>query len=108
MNRLLPNNHEISGSWVMELGKMKLPKKHKLAVTKIKNILDRGFYLAGGTAIYYYNEEIDLRRVSRIFNQDEIRLISRDAPQVVVEGINVSFFRYLYPLLKPLNDFGHT
>ncbi|MCS7250780.1 MAG: hypothetical protein RMJ34_07305 [candidate division WOR-3 bacterium] len=38
----------------MELKRKRLLKKHKKAIIKIAEILKEGFYLAGGTAVYYY------------------------------------------------------
>ncbi|MEN3045118.1 MAG: nucleotidyl transferase AbiEii/AbiGii toxin family protein, partial [Candidatus Hydrothermales bacterium] len=69
----------------MELKRKSLLKKHKIVVIRIKDILDKGFYLAGGTAIYYYlnhrysidldffiNEKIDFRELHQLFQPEEI------------------------------------
>ncbi len=99
----------------MEL-KKKLLKEHKKVIERIKPILEEGnFYLAGGTAVYYYllhrhsvdldfftDKDIDFRKFQKYFSPEEIKLISIDTIHAKVEGVNLSFFYYQYPLLKPL------
>ncbi|MEN3046984.1 MAG: nucleotidyl transferase AbiEii/AbiGii toxin family protein [Candidatus Hydrothermales bacterium] len=101
----------------MELKRKSLLKKHKVVVTRIKDILDKGFYLAGGTAVYYYlnhrhsigldffiNEKIDFRELYPFFQPEEIKFLSKDTIHAEIENVNVSFFQYLYPLLNPLRS----
>lgn len=96
-----------------------LLEEHKRAVIKVKELIDAGeFYLGGGTAVFYYlnhrnsiyldfftPKEIDLRKYQRIFANSELHLISRDTIHAEVEDVNISFFSYPYPLLKPLKTF---
>lgn len=102
----------------MELRKKELLKTHKKAIMKIDSILKEGFYLAGGTAVYYYlnhrhsldldffiDKEIDFRKFYRFFQPAEIKLISKDTLHTKLGKINISFFFHPYPLLKPLIDF---
>lgn len=93
-----------------------LLKEHKRAIKRIKPLIEEGeFYLAGGTAVFYYLNhrnsidldfftfnEIDLRKYQKLFATSELNLISKDTLHAVAEGINVSFFYYPYSLLKPL------
>ena len=71
-----------------------------------------------GTAVYYYLQhrnsialdsftlkDIDLAKYQNIFEPSEILLISKDTIHARVEGVNISFFYYPYPLLKPLIKF---
>lgn len=102
----------------MELEIKRLLKKHKKAIVKIKDVLDKGFYLAGGTALFYYlnhrhsidldffiNKKIDFREFAPFLQQEKIKLLSKDTIHAVVENVNISLFQYLYPLLKPLKSF---
>lgn len=102
----------------MELKKKKLLEEHKKAIEKIGNMLKEGdFYLAGGTGIYYYlqhrhsvdldfftNKEIDFREFRSYFEPEDIKLLTKDTIYTKVKNINLSFFQYPYPLLKPLNN----
>ncbi|MFN4226525.1 MAG: nucleotidyl transferase AbiEii/AbiGii toxin family protein [Candidatus Ratteibacteria bacterium] len=97
---------------------MKLIRKHKKVIEKIYPVFEEGnFYLAGGTAVYYYlshrysidldfftEKNIDFRKFQPNFLSQEIKLISENTIHAKVEGINLSFFHYPYPLLKPLQN----
>ncbi|MCX7837725.1 MAG: nucleotidyl transferase AbiEii/AbiGii toxin family protein [candidate division WOR-3 bacterium] len=102
----------------MELKRKRLLKKHKKAIIKIAEILKEGFYLAGGTAVYYYlnhrhsldldffiDKKIDLRKFRPFFQEKEIKLLSEDTIHTKVENIYISLFYYPYFLLKPLINF---
>jgi len=98
----------------MELKVKELLKEHKEVVEKIFPILEKGdFYLAGGTALYYYlkhrysidldfftQKDIDFREFYQNFLPEEIKTISKDTIHAKVKEVNVSFFFYPYPLLK--------
>ena len=98
----------------MELKVKELLKEHKEVVEKIFPILEKGdFYLAGGTALYYYlkhrysidldfftQKNIDFREFHQNFLPEEIKTISKDTIHAKVKEVNVSFFFYPYPLLK--------
>uniref|UniRef100_A0A7V5XFB7 Nucleotidyl transferase AbiEii/AbiGii toxin family protein n=1 Tax=Thermodesulfobacterium geofontis TaxID=1295609 RepID=A0A7V5XFB7_9BACT len=98
----------------MELKVKKLLKEHKEVVEKIFPVLEKGdFYLAGGTALYYYlkhrysvdldfftQKDIDFREFYQNFSSEEIKTISKDTIHAKVKEVNVSFFFYPYPLLK--------
>ncbi len=98
---------------------MVLKNEHKSAIEKIKNFIDEGeFYLAGGTAVYYYlkhRESIDLdfftkksfdfRDFKKIFENFKILFLSRDTIHLEIDEIKFSFFYYPYELLKPLSVF---
>ncbi|MEO0159528.1 MAG: nucleotidyl transferase AbiEii/AbiGii toxin family protein [candidate division WOR-3 bacterium] len=100
----------------MELKRKILRREHKKAIKKIFSVLEKGqFYLANETAVYYYllhrhsvdldfftKKDIDFRNFHSYFNPSEIQLISKDTIHSKIEGINISFFFYPYPLLKPL------
>ena len=99
----------------MELKVKKLLKEHKEVAEKIFPVLEKGdFYLAGGTALYYYlkhrysvdldfftQKDIDFREFYQNFSPEEIKMISKDTIYAKVKEVNVSFFFYPYPLLKP-------
>jgi len=99
----------------MELKVKKLLKEHKEVAEKIFPVLEKGdFYLAGGTALYYYlkhrysidldfftQKDIDFREFHQNFSPEEIKMISKDTIHAKVKEVNVSFFFYPYPLLKP-------
>ncbi len=98
----------------------RLIKEHKNVIDKIKPILEKGkFYLAGGTALYYYlnhrksldldfftNESFDLRDLKLYFNPDELKVISKETIHSKVSDINISFFFFPYPLIKKLVKFN--
>lgn len=86
--------------------------------------ISAGFYLAGGTALALHlghRRSVDLDLFSREpFDNDNLLAVLRQIGQIRVgrndpetiwaelEGVQVSFFRYDYPLLDPLAkpDFG--
>lgn len=94
----------------------KLLIKHRRVIEKIYTVLKEGdFYLAGGTAVYYYllhrnsidldfftNKNVDLRNFVNYFRTNELKLISQDTMHAIVNRVKVSLFFYPYPLLKPL------
>ncbi|MDI1471666.1 MAG: nucleotidyl transferase AbiEii/AbiGii toxin family protein [Thermodesulfovibrio sp.] len=100
----------------MELKKLEL--QHKKVILKISDFLNLGeFYLAGGTAVYYYlrhrksldldfftNKIFDFRNFKELFNQFETSHLNHNTIYTTIEDIKVSFFHYPYPLLKPLNN----
>ncbi|MCM8767995.1 MAG: hypothetical protein NC816_06725 [Candidatus Omnitrophica bacterium] len=100
----------------MELKRKSLLKEHKKVIEKIESLLKEGeFYLAGGTAVYYYllhrhsidldfftEKEFDFRKFGSYFKVEEIQMLSKDTIYAKIEEINLSFFFYPYPLLKPL------
>jgi hypothetical protein len=95
---------------------MELKNGHRSAIEKIKNFIDEGeFYLAGGTAVYYYlkhRESIDLvfftkknfdfRDFKKIFENFNVLSLSKDTVHLEIDEIKFSFFYYPYELLKPL------
>jgi hypothetical protein len=98
---------------------MELKNEHRTAIEKIKNFIDEGeFYLAGGTAVYYYlkhRESIDLdfftkkkfdfRDFKKIFENFNVLFLSKDTVYLEIDEIKFSFFYYPYELLKPLLKF---
>jgi hypothetical protein len=98
---------------------MELKNGHRSAIEKIKNFIDEGeFYLAGGTAVYYYlkhRESIDLvfftkknfdfRDFKKIFENFNVLSLSKDTVHLEIDEIKFSFFYYPYELLKPLLKF---
>jgi len=90
-----------------------LIESHRNAVMKIEEFLKRGnFYLAGGTAVYYYlnhriSEDLDFftlkkfdfRKWKTIFGKSEILEFTEDTIHCIVEKVKVSFFYYPYKLL---------
>ncbi len=101
----------------MEFKVKKLLKEHKEVVDKLSPILEKeSFYLAGETALYYYlkhrysidldfftQKEVDFRQFYQNFSPSEIRSISKDTIHAKVKEVNVSFFFFPYPLLKPFS-----
>lgn len=95
----------------------KLESQHKKVVLKISEFLNLGeFYLAGGTATYYYlkhrrsfdldfftEKTIDFTHFKELFNLFETSNLSHDTIYTTIDGVKVSFFHYPYPLIKPLN-----
>lgn len=80
---------------------------------------DYGFYLAGGTALalqirhrtsvdfdFYTPKDFDPKdlhkKIKRIFKQIEPLHMAEGTLMVAIDDIEMSFFRYTYPLLKPL------
>lgn len=92
----------------------RLKEEHRRAVQKIVDFLKEGdFYLAGGTAVYYYlghresldldfftKRKIDFRNWKPIFEKFEIMEYTEDTIHSIIEGIKVSFFYYPYELLQ--------
>lgn len=86
---------------------------------KLGFLKKHGFYLAGGTALalqikhrtsldfdFYTEKEFDPRKLREKFDEEfeEVREIhiAEDTLGLEVDGIGISFFRYPYPLVKPL------
>jgi len=99
----------------MELKVKELLKEHKEVVDILFPVMEKGnFYFAGGTALYYYfkhrysidldfftQEKIDFREFIQNFPSEAIKTISKDTIHAKIKEVNVSFFFYPYPLLKP-------
>jgi predicted nucleotidyltransferase component of viral defense system len=95
-----------------------LLKEHKEVIEFLFPVLEKGdFYLAGGTALYYYlkhrysvdldfftQKDIDFRVFYQNFSPREIKTISKDTIHAKVKEVNVSFFFYPYPFLKPCSN----
>jgi len=91
-----------------------------------KDMKNRGFYLAGGTAvaIYYGHRRsldldwftaqtiTDLMQLSQSIRDQGIKLVTQQtAPGTLhgqIDGIRVSILEYRYPLLQPLNEWTET
>ncbi len=88
---------------------------------KLEFLKERSFYLAGGTALalqighrtsldfdFYTEKEFDSRKLREEFDKrfKEVQeiYIAEDTLGLSVDGIGVSFFRYSYPLIKPLRE----
>jgi len=98
--------------------KLKLLSKHRRSIEAVIQFINEGeFYLAGGTAVYYYlkhRQSLDLDFFThKDFNffQYEHRIRpysilfkSKDTIHAEIEKVKVSFFYYPYNLLKPLNQ----
>jgi len=92
----------------------RLKKFHREVVLKVTDFLTAGdFYLAGGTAVYYYlnhrlSEDLDFftfkkfdfREWKGLFEESEIWEFKEDTIYGLIEGVKVSFFHYPYKLLK--------
>jgi predicted nucleotidyltransferase component of viral defense system len=101
----------------MVLKVRKLLTEHQKVVNEISHILIEGdFYLAGGTALFYYFKhrysidldfftfaKIDLRKFYKNFLPVQIKTISYDTIHLIIHNVNVSLFLYNYPLLKDFN-----
>jgi len=99
----------------MELRVKELLKEHKEVVNILFPVIEKGnFYLAGGTALFYYlkhrysidldfftQEKIDLRDFIKYFSPEATKTISKDTIHAKIKEVNVSFFSNPYPLLKP-------
>ena len=97
--------------------KKKLLPGHKKALEPLLPFIEEGkFYLAGGTALYYYFQHresldldfftpasLDFLSYQRFFSPFKTLSFSSHTIHLQVEGVNVSFFRYPYKLLSPLN-----
>lgn len=96
---------------------MKLLKQHQKAIDAVKPFIEKGeFYLAGGTAVYYYlkhrhsldldfftKKDFDLLQGEYNFNSQTILFRSKGTIHSEIEGVKVSFIQYCYDLLKPPN-----
>ena len=96
---------------------MKLIELHRKAIRHILPFIEKGnFYLAGGTAVYYYlkhrkslpldfftQKDFDFLQYQYLLHPQKILYQSKDTIHAEVEGIKVSFFHYPYRLLRPLN-----
>jgi len=96
-----------------------LDKKRKGILNKLIFLENYGFYLAGGTALalylghrisvdfdFYTKREFDARKLREEFDKrfKKVReiYIAGDTLGLEVNGVGISFFKYPYPLLKPL------
>jgi hypothetical protein len=94
---------------------MNLLSEHKKAVDFLLPFIREGeFYLAGGTAVYYYlgqresldlgfftKKNLDFSRYQHLFLPHSVFFFSHDTIHARVEGTRVSFFLYPYALLRP-------
>jgi len=96
-----------------------LDKKRKGILNKLIFLENYGFYLAGGTALalylghrisadfdFYTKREFDARKLREEFDKrfKKVReiYIAGDTLGLEINGIGISFFKYPYLLLKPL------
>ena len=96
-----------------------LDKKRKGILNKLIFLENYGFYLAGGTALalylghrisvdfdFYTKREFDARKLREKFDKrfKKVRelYIAEDTLGLEVNGVGISFFKYPYLLLKPL------
>jgi len=98
--------------------KLKLLSKHRRSIEAVIQFINEGeFYLAGGTAIYYYlkhRESVDLDfftqknfnffQYEHLIRPYTILFKSKDTIHAEIKNVKVSFFYYPYKLLKPLNQ----
>jgi len=89
----------------MELKVKELLKEHKEVVDILFPVIEKGnFYLADGTALYYYlkhrysidldfftQEKIDLRDFIQYFSPEAIKTISKDTIHAKIKEVNVYF-----------------
>lgn len=94
-----------------------LTPKHKKVKKRIFEFLKKeNYYLAGGTAVYYYlnhrkSDDLDFFTEEKknfsdfmdIFKKYEILYFSDNTIHLIIEGIKTSFFIYPYKLLKKFN-----
>lgn len=102
-----------------ELHREILNNKQKFIFKNISFLKKEGFYLAGGTALalqighrhsldfdFYLPKKFDSNKLLKLFQKNfkKIQVINQEEDTLLlsVEGINLSFFTYKYPLLKPL------
>jgi hypothetical protein len=97
---------------------MKLLSKHEKAIKAVVQFIKQGeFYLAGGSAVYYYlkhRESLDLDfftqknfnffQYEHLIRPYTILFKSKDTIHAEIKNVKVSFFYYPYKLLKPLNQ----
>lgn len=94
---------------------MEILKRHKKAIDIIKPFIDLGnFYLAGGTAVYYYlrhreskdlgfftEKLFDFQKCDNIFHGQGVYFRSRDTVHTRIQNVKVSFLYYPHKLLNP-------
>lgn len=84
----------------MGLERKRLLKKHKIAIMKIKDVLNKGFYPARRNDLFYnlnhrnsieldflLDKEIDFRKITQFFKEEEIKLLSKNTIHAVVENV---------------------
>ena len=98
-----------------------LSKKQTELLKKLKFLKREGFYLAGGTALalqighrtsldfdFYTPKKFSPQKLREKFEEEfkEVKEIylNQDTLILDVENLKISFFRYPYPLLKPLQE----
>ncbi|MGB9749943.1 MAG: nucleotidyl transferase AbiEii/AbiGii toxin family protein [Caldisericia bacterium] len=100
---------------------MELNRNHKNIISKIENFInDNNFYLAGGTAVYYYlkhrksedldfftNSECDFTKKSNFLKDYEISLIKKDTLYLIINNVKLLFFYYPYSLLCQKNKINN-
>lgn len=99
-----------------------LNKSQTDLIAQLEFIKKKGFYLAGGTALalqlghrtsidfdFYTDQEFDSQKLWNEFSNRFTNLAaSRIEPETLlarIEGVEISFFRYPYKLLKPVAEF---
>jgi len=99
---------------------MALLHQHEKAINTLSPLITEGnFYLAGGTAVYYYLKhresvdldfftplEIILSDYRKLFKPKAVYLLTDTTLHAEVEGVKISMFRYTYRLLRPLKKLG--
>jgi len=96
-----------------------LDKKRRDLLKKLSFLEKYGFYLAGGTALalhighrisldfdFYTEREFDARKLREKFDKEFKKVqetyIAEDTLGLEIDSIGMSFFKYPYPLIKPL------
>jgi len=96
---------------------MILLNQHKKAIEAIEPFIKEGeFYLAGGTAVYYYlnhresvdldfftKKDFDFFQYQHLFYSYSILFASKNTIHAEIEGIKLSFFHHPHILLHPTN-----
>ncbi|MGC9093868.1 MAG: nucleotidyl transferase AbiEii/AbiGii toxin family protein [Bacteroidota bacterium] len=96
---------------------MKLQPQHKCAIEAARAFIEQGeFYLAGGTAVYYYlnhresmdldfftQKDFDFSQYEYLLKSQLILFQTNNTIHAEIEKVKISFFRYPYNLLRPLN-----
>lgn len=97
---------------------MELIPEHRTAVNMVLDFITKGdFYLAGGTAVFYYlnhresldlgfltEKKIDFKKLKSLFDKFKVSYFTADTIHIEVKGVKCSFFYYPYPLLNPLKE----